>query len=303
MEIDKDKVRFPLEREEEIEHNPENFKLLERVPLTRADVIERLPITFLEMQPNERIASVVIVDTATTGISAMNDKIIELSLVKCTMSVDRRCILSIDRIYNEFEDPQRPIPPNISKLTGITDKMVRGHSFNQDLVLSFFADSPLVIAHNARFDRAFFDRRFSSLNNQAWSCTQYEIDWHSLGFGSNNLEFIVQSVGFFYDSHRAINNSLALCYLLHILQPAFEQLFLSSLQQVYRVDAYKAPFAIKDKLKENGFHWDANDKVWYIQVKTAKEVLEQVNFLSTLYYNAEYSAKINVFTAKDRYRG
>ncbi len=299
-----DKVRFPLDRLEEIEQYPENFKLLERVPLTRADMIERLPIKLLDVMPNERVASVVFLDTETTGINPTSEKIIELGMVKCAMSLDRKCILSIDRIYDDFEDPKRPIPPEITKLTGITDDMVRGHSFDQNLVLSFFADSPLVVAHNAKFDRPFFDRRFTSLSNQAWACSQNEIDWKSLGFGGAKLEFLVQSSGFFYDAHRAVNDCLSLCYLLHIIPEAFEQLVLNSMLQTYRLDVSlpKNDYGKKDDLKAQKYRWDSEGKTWYIQVTSAEEAIAQVNFLKALNLK-ERDSKITVFSAKDRYIG
>lgn len=294
---------FPLERFEDIKNHPNDFKLLERVPITREDVVELLPINLAERTPNERVCAIVFLDTETTGMSPITDKVIELGMVRCTFSLDRKILLSIDRIYDAYEDPKRPIPPEITKLTGITDEMVKDHRFDDDLVLNFIAGNPLVVAHNAKFDRPFFDRRFPALSGCAWACSAKEITWQDYGFGGYKLEFLVQSLGYFYDAHRACNDCLALCYLMHLQQKAFEELINRSLLTTYRIDAIKAPFGVKDQLKDHGYRWDGNDKIWYINVIGTEEAKEQVNFLQSVYPEATRSVRITSMTAKDRFRG
>ncbi len=297
-----DGVMFPLDRIEDIRNHPSDFKLLERVPFTRDDVQELLPIKLGDPIEGEKIWAVVFLDTETTGISHYNDKIIELGMVRCTFSFTRRRILSIDRIYDGYEDPNRPIPPEITKLTGITDEMVKGQKFNEDVILNFVADNPLVIAHNAKFDRPFVERRFGSWQPMPWACSQKEIDWSAFDIGGQKLEFIVQSQGYFYDAHRACTDCLALCYLMYKMPQAFEMLIESSLRVTYRVDAYGAPFDIKDELKRSNYRWDGEKKVWYIQVNGIDSANAQVAYLENLYAKAPKDVKVFQFTANDRYR-
>lgn len=293
---------FPLDRLEDIKNHPNDFKLLERVPITRDDVVELLPIQLTPRAPEERVCAVVFLDTETTGMSALSDKVIELGMVRCTFSLDRKILLSIDRIYDAYEDPKRPIPEEITKLTGITDEMVRGQVFDDELVLNLVAGNPLIVAHNAKFDRPFFDRRFGQASRCAWACSAKEINWSNHGFGGYKLEFLVQSMGYFYEAHRACNDCLALCYLMHLMPKAFEELINSSLTQTFRIDAVKAPFDVKDQLKQNGYRFDGTEKVWYINVIGTEEAKNQVNLLQSIYSDATRNVRITSMTAKDRYR-
>ena len=52
-----------------------------------------------------------------------------------------------------------PIPPKITKITGITDAMVAGHRIDDRAVNDLLGRVVLVIAHNADFDRRFLERR------------------------------------------------------------------------------------------------------------------------------------------------
>lgn len=293
---------FPLDRIDDIKLHPNDFKLLERVPITREDVQELLPIKLVEPIENEQTWPVVFLDTETTGMSAVNDKIIELGMVRCTCSLTRKCILSIDRIYDAYEDPKVPIPEEITSLTGITNEMVKDQHFDDDVILRFVADRPLIVAHNARFDRPFVDRRFSAWQPLPWACSQKEVDWAHFGFNGVKLEFLVQSKGYFYDAHRACNDCLALCHLMYLEPVAFGMLLDSSLRSVYRIDANGAPFELKDNLKNSGYRWDANNKVWYCQVNNQEEAQKQLSFLSKLYPTAAKKVTVLEFTAYDRYR-
>ena len=64
----------------------------------------------------------------------------------------------VTQVFNTFADPQRPIPPKITQLTGITDDMVRGAPSQAEAVKAFldFAGDLTLIAHNAHG----FDIRF-----------------------------------------------------------------------------------------------------------------------------------------------
>lgn len=293
---------FPLDRINDIKNHPSDFKLLERVPITRDEVQELLPIKLADPIEGERLWAVVFLDTETTGTNHYNDKVIELGMVRCTFSFTRRRILSIDRIYDGYEDPKRPIPPEITKLTGISDDMVRGKKFDEETILNFVVDHPLVVAHNAKFDRPFVERRFNAWQPMPWACSQKEIDWASFDIGGQKLEFIVQSQGYFYDAHRACTDCLALCYLMHIMPKAFEMLIESSLKTTYRIEAWKCPFDRKDEVKGAGYRWDADKKVWYIQVTGPEAANSQIMFLEKIYSSAPNDAKVYQFTANERYR-
>ena len=57
-------------------------------------------------------------------------------------------------------NPNRLIPQAITKLTSITDDMVKGQQINENEVASYLKDVDIIIAHNAQFDRTFFEITF-----------------------------------------------------------------------------------------------------------------------------------------------
>lgn len=91
-------------------------------------------------------------DFETTGLSSDDDRIIEIAAIKF---IDGN---PVDRFVT-LVNPQRPIDPFITDITGISDKMVKEEPIELDVLddfLEFLSDLPLV-AHNISFDKSFLD--------------------------------------------------------------------------------------------------------------------------------------------------
>ena len=91
-------------------------------------------------------------DFETTGLSPDDDRIIEIAAIKF---IDGN---PVDRFVT-LVNPQRPIDPFITDITGISDKMVKEEPIELDVLddfLEFLSDLPLV-AHNISFDKSFLD--------------------------------------------------------------------------------------------------------------------------------------------------
>lgn len=113
---------------------------------------------------------IAVIDFETTGMSpACGDRPTEVAIVM----TDR------GRVVDQFQslmNPGRPIPYYISKITGITDAMVRDAptvSAAMRQAARFVGHAPLV-AHNASFDRKFWQAELAAIgmaNAQPFACT------------------------------------------------------------------------------------------------------------------------------------
>lgn len=92
----------------------------------------------------------VLVDIETTGLSPTKDEIIEIGAIKVQNN-------KIIETYNELININRKLPSFITKLTGITDDMIKSGRM-PTLVLKEFVDftqNNIIIGHNVNFDLGF----------------------------------------------------------------------------------------------------------------------------------------------------
>ncbi len=92
----------------------------------------------------------VVFDIETTGLSPVNCRITEIGAVKIKGG-------EVIDTFSTFVDPEVPIPPEIVKLTSITDEMVQGAPKVKEALQAFFSfiGDDMLIAHNANFDVGF----------------------------------------------------------------------------------------------------------------------------------------------------
>lgn len=96
-----------------------------------------------------------IVDIETTGLDPINSRIIEISAVKY------RCNRKIDE-YVTFVYIEEKVPDRITKLTGITNDMLKGAPTAKDALTGFitFIGEDILIGHNVAFDLAFLGSEY-----------------------------------------------------------------------------------------------------------------------------------------------
>lgn len=89
-------------------------------------------------------------DLETTGVVAGVDQIVEIGAVRF---VDGQP----DSVFVTLVNPRRPMPAAASVVNGITDDMLVGQPFIEDLLLPFaeFCGDDPIVAHNASFDAQF----------------------------------------------------------------------------------------------------------------------------------------------------
>jgi DNA polymerase-3 subunit epsilon/ATP-dependent DNA helicase DinG len=145
---------------------------------------------------------IVALDIETTGLDPNGDAIIEIGAVKFH---DRR----IESEWNTLVNPGRRIPPFITQLTGITDRMVFESPPISDVIAdlaSFVGDAP-ILGHNIRFDLSFF-RKFGLFKYNE-SLDTYELASILLPNSERyNLSSLSQSLGIpLPATHRALDDA------------------------------------------------------------------------------------------------
>ncbi|OUP10440.1 helicase C-terminal domain-containing protein [Collinsella sp. An2] len=163
---------------------------------------------------------VIILDTETTGLSAQENELIEISAARLSRG-------QVAERFDTFVKPHALIPPEITQLTHITNADVAHAPSAREAVADLveFVQGRPVVAHNATFDRTFIESVRGGVNvSDIW------IDSLALSrialprLASHKLSFIAEVFGCSSVSHRANDDVDALAGVWHILLTALSDL-------------------------------------------------------------------------------
>jgi DNA polymerase-3 subunit epsilon len=155
----------------------------------------------------------VVIDVETTGGCSAGHRITEIGAVKV---IDGRVV---DR-WSSLINPQRSIPAFITRLTGISDAMVRTAPFFCDVIdsLESFMHGGIFVAHNVNFDYGFFKLEYARLEREfslPKLCTVKEMRKYFPGSASYSLGKLSKEYGLPLDNHhRALCDAKAAAELL-----------------------------------------------------------------------------------------
>jgi DNA polymerase-3 subunit epsilon len=276
-----------------------DFRVLRRLCISDAHV-------FADNVSSEPCGRLAVIDTETTGLKAeLGDRIIDLAIATCEYGRDTGRLYRVVDRYESLEDPQVTISPEITRLTGISDDMVRGQRIDEASIARVMHGLSLVICHNARFDRAFLEARYPAFANKHFACSLEEVPWGLWNMKSSKLDYIGIRFGLFNEGHRARADVDMLLALLAQKVPDEEQNILSVLlasarAPSWRVDAMDLPFDNKDLAKARGYRWNAGEfntvRAWWIETQDEKAERE---FLAGIGCK---NPKVVRQTALERYR-
>lgn len=115
-------------------------------------VDDGVPISFNNDGRELLGATYVVFDVETTGLSAIYDRVIELSAVKMVHN-------NVVNQFEEFIDPGFHLSEQTTNLTSITDEMVKGSKSEEEVFKLFreFCGDAIVVGHNVTFDVGFMN--------------------------------------------------------------------------------------------------------------------------------------------------
>lgn len=275
----------------------EAVRLLDEHPDFR--VIRRiLPRAAFSESAGRVLSRGVVVDTETTGINADSDAIIELGMVLFEYDHETGQAYGVLASFDQLEAPGFAIPPESTRVHGITDEMVSGKRIDDAEVARFLEGVSLVVAHNAKFDRVFLEKRLPVFASLPWGCSFAQVDWRSEGIGSAKLDYIAWQYGFFYEAHRAEGDCFALLEILQQPLPQSGELVLKSILnglslKTYTLFATGSPFETKELLKLRGYRWDAEKKCWHTTVAGDDAIRAEVGWLKSNVYGGR-AARVEI---------
>jgi DNA polymerase III subunit epsilon len=253
------------------------------------------------------VTRILVLDTETTGLDQSKEKIIELALLRVDVDTATGLPVGEVQVYDGLEDPGKPIPPEVLKITGITDADVQGQVLDEVRIAELLQGVDVVVAHNAGFDRPFVESRIPAFANVDWACSFADIDWKAQGRGSAKLESLAHENGWFYDAHRAEMDCHALLAVLARPLPqaahtGLAQLLHAARNPSYKVSATNAPFDAKDLLKGRGYRWNADQRVWATRVGDDATLKAELAWLKEQVYNNRHAAvQVEKLDARARY--
>ena len=259
----------------------------------------------INLDRNSDFIYICVLDLETTGLDRDEDEIIEIAMKLIQVSKTKIKQLKVVDAYESFQDPGIVITEESTRIHGITNDMVQGHQIDWMRVEAILNNSQLIVAHNARFDRSFIDKKLELSKDKIWACSVNDIDWEKRNFSSKKQEMLCIWHGFYYDSHRAMIDVDALIFLL--THPSYEshhpilELIHNAKKPMCLIEATHAKYEFKNILKKRRYRWNADNKVWYTFVKN-DEIDDERLWLTDNVYNKYFQGKIIEITPKNKYK-
>lgn len=149
-------------------HNKEDSQRIneaETEPAPQTHTQESTEKYVTHLQPCISLDEYVILDVETTGLDAYRDKIIQISAIK--YDAQGKMI----KCYNTYVNPGISIPASVSRINHITDDLVSGAPYAEEVADDFlaFVGNNVVVGYNVTFDLKFLNNTFDG----AFSGCQY----------------------------------------------------------------------------------------------------------------------------------
>ena len=255
---------------------------------------------------DEKYVKVSFIDFETTGLDFEKDEVIEIGLRTIAVNkLDYQDFYSV-KDYESYNDTNNVIDEEVTMLTGITKDMILGKKIDWLEVESILKISDVIVAHNATFDRWFLEKHVDFKN--IWACSKADINWKDRGFLNTKLELLSIWHGFYYDSHRAMNDVNATIHLL--LHPSYEDYspleeLVKNSKKEHHLIINKFPYnqdTISKLKRRRGYRYNPSDKSWRTLLRDKGLLENEVEWLKENIYNGYFKGEIQQIPLTDKYK-
>ena len=250
----------------------------------------------------------IILDVETTGFDPLRHAVVELCAARIAIDGEG-AVAAVECVRTGLHDPGHPMSDTIREITGLNDEDLAGQSIDPDALMSFLNTGAAVVAFNAGFDRPFIEGIAPKASSLRWGCAMRDIPWRTLGFEPGSQGYLLCQCGYFNPvAHRAKDDVLSLVQLMAHECEDGETVALKMLAAVdgrqWRFEAPGAVYNQRHELKDRGYRWSAQNKLWHKVVRGTefrreyrwyKSVIGQrpavVPLLATERYRADHTWK------------
>lgn len=208
------------------------------------------------------------VDFETTGLSSVDDRVIEVGA--CLYEWETGTPL---QLISEFVHPERPIPEEITKITGITDELVNDYGISEREAFTeldcFISRSHYIMAHfGSSFDKLFFDETRKRMGwdqeETLWLDSAVDVRYPER-ITTRNLRHLASEHNFLATfAHRAVFDVLTMLTVANGY--SLDGIVARAKEPTLVVQAVVS-FDEKEKAKELQFRWFAPQKLWWKSMK------------------------------------
>lgn len=208
-------------------------------------------------------------DFETTGLDFINDRVIEIGAVVWDTESKKPMAMMSELIKLEEK-----LSPEIIRITGIDDEMLQAYGINGESAFGKLKDlidsCDYVVAHNAKFDRSFFELEIKNYGIEIdptklkWVDTYMDVPYPD-SIQTRKLSYLAAEHGILNtNAHRALFDVIV---MLNILKNySIDEVVKRAESPSVNVIA-KVSFSEKDKAKDMGFRWNKDDKIWFKEFK------------------------------------
>lgn len=221
-----------------------------------------------------------IVDIETTGGFFKRDRITEIAIV---LHDGQKIIKQFSSLVN----PERSIPPEITRITGITNEMVQDapkfYEIAKEIVQ--LLEGTIFVAHNVRFDYTFIKNEFKSLGytfTKRQLCTVKLSRKAFPGLRSYSLGNLIRHFGIQVEArHRALDDTLATTHLFEAIVNTFDEkdelkLFINQGIKESQLPKGISIDQLHDLPEEAGVYYFINEHQRVVYIGKAKNIKQRI---------------------------